>query len=104
MSTAIFKDRVSKYMALTALCSYGANAIAAPLYAGVFDAKATTYVGRLIPGLVSFVLQACGLLMLFKPSTGVWSLFCVGLDVMQRDHEQQGTARSDRASPDTKID
>jgi len=84
-STAIFGSRVSKYMALSTIAGYGANAVAAPMYAYAFDAKASAFWDRVRPGLWSFSLHLFGTLLLFAPSTGAWRLFRQGLDSMQRD-------------------
>merc|ERR1712217_666394 len=83
MYMPIFRERISKYMALSTLCNYGSSVVAAPLYAALFDAKATSYAARLTPGLVSFVLYLVAMVVVLTPRTGVWQLFCLGLDDMQ---------------------
>mmetsp|Transcript_112697 Transcript_112697/g.240565 ORF Transcript_112697/g.240565 Transcript_112697/m.240565 type:complete len:321 (-) Transcript_112697:30-992(-) len=87
--SALFKERTSKYMAMSTLVNYGANIISAPMYAVAFDATATSYFARLQPGLAGLVCYAIGTVILFHPTTGVWRFFCGGLDVMQKEHDEK---------------
>merc|ERR1712187_1028152 len=97
MSTEIFKDRFNKYMALLTLCKNGSAVLAAPMYALAFDAKATSYAARLLPGLLSFVFYVLAMALVFHPTTGVWRMFCLGLDAMQEEEDQQASGR--RSAP-----
>jgi len=85
MDAELFRDEVSKYVAVVTLCKYGSNLISAPMYAALFDAKATSYQERLRPGLVSFALYMVGMLLVFTPRTGIWAMFCRALDGLQAD-------------------
>eukprot|EP00929_Paragymnodinium_shiwhaense_P095593 TRINITY_DN56811_c0_g1_i2.p1 TRINITY_DN56811_c0_g1~~TRINITY_DN56811_c0_g1_i2.p1 ORF type:complete len:471 (+),score=93.56 TRINITY_DN56811_c0_g1_i2:92-1504(+) len=85
LNTVLFKDRIAKYMALTTLCSYGSNAVSAPMYAWLFDAKAESYEERVKPGLASFALYLLGMAIVFAPFTGVWQMYGTGLDIMQKE-------------------
>jgi len=91
-----FDQRVTaKFFSMKNLVTYGVGMLGNPLYAYVFDAKATTYIGRMLPYFLGFLFRLGQLGIMFglcwKGSEG-GGLSSV-LDRIEREKKE------DRASP-----
>lgn len=102
MCTKLLGDKMQKYTALRSLSGYSLSIVTGPIYAYLFDAKATTWFAMTLPFLLSLGFRAIEFCVWFHPTLGSYRYMDATLDILMQ--ERIAVSAADSKAADKKTD
>lgn len=102
MCTKFLGDKMAKYTALRALSGYSLGIVTGPLYAALFDAKASTWFWMTLPFLASLGFRLVEFCVWFHPTLGAYIYMDATLDLLTE--ERISVSAADSKAADKKTD
>eukprot|EP00930_Biecheleria_cincta_P044206 TRINITY_DN3033_c0_g1_i1.p1 TRINITY_DN3033_c0_g1~~TRINITY_DN3033_c0_g1_i1.p1 ORF type:complete len:512 (+),score=78.59 TRINITY_DN3033_c0_g1_i1:131-1537(+) len=103
MCTKFLGDKIAKYTALRSLSGYSLSIVTGPLYAYLFDAKASTWFDMTLPYLFSLSVRLLEFCVWFHPTLGAFRYMDAMLDLLTEERITVSAADSSKAA-DKKTD
>merc|ERR1712048_1154133 len=75
----------AKFQALCTLAGYGVSMFTNPIYAIVFDAKATSYWRMILPHMLSLACRLGEMTFMFAPMFGAWKACEASLQMLKEE-------------------
>merc|ERR1712087_652979 len=88
MVTKFLKENMAKYTSMRKLSEYSLTIFSGPVYAWSFDAKATTYLPKVLPVLLSLAFRAVEWVAWFHPRKGAFKYMDHLLDLLGEEREK----------------